>query len=74
MPGESYTKTSRCWPGYEPVPGKSEHEEHSCRKKSKKKQAALGGERGRKAKAAGPQSTAQKTAAKKAAKKKPSPG
>jgi hypothetical protein len=74
MPGESYTKTSRCWPGYEPVPGKSEHEEHSCRKKSKKqngsepvdretarkKQAALGGERGRKAKAAGPQSTAQK--------------
>ena len=27
------TKTSRCWPGYEPVPGKKEHEEGSCRKK-----------------------------------------
>jgi hypothetical protein len=32
---KSLTKTSRCWPGYEPVPGKSEHEEGSCRKKPK---------------------------------------
>jgi hypothetical protein len=30
---KSYVKTSRCWPGYEPVPGKREHEEGSCRKK-----------------------------------------
>jgi hypothetical protein len=33
MGAKSYTKSSRCWPGYEPVPGKSEHEEGSCRKK-----------------------------------------
>jgi hypothetical protein len=31
--GKAYAKSSRCWPGYEPVPGKSEHEEGSCRKK-----------------------------------------
>jgi hypothetical protein len=23
----------RCWPGYEPVPGKEQHEQGSCRKK-----------------------------------------
>ena len=59
--GKANTKTSRCWPGYEPVPGKSEHEEGSCRKKpasrnggkkvaretSRKKQIALGGKRAR---------------------------
>ncbi len=33
MGAKSYTNSSRCWPGYEPVPGKSEHEEGSCRKK-----------------------------------------
>ena len=68
MTDESYTKTSRCWPGYEPVPGKQEHEEHSCRKKPKsrnggkevdretarKKQMASGGERARQAKASSP--------------------
>jgi hypothetical protein len=84
MAGKSYTKTSRCWPGYEPVPGKSEHEEHSCRKKpekrnggeavkretARKKQVAKGGERGGQAKAAGPLSTAQRTAAKKAGTKR----
>ena len=26
-------KESRCWPGYEPVPGKPEHSQGSCRKK-----------------------------------------
>ena len=26
---------NRCWPGYEPVPGKKEHEQGSCRKKPK---------------------------------------
>lgn len=30
-------KTSRCWPGYEPVPGKEQHEEGSCRKKAASK-------------------------------------
>lgn len=30
-------KTSRCWPGYEPVPGKAEHEQGSCRPKAKSK-------------------------------------
>ncbi len=57
--GKSYAKTSRCWPGYEPVPGKSEHQEGSCRKKpasrnggkevdretARKKQVAMGGKR-----------------------------
>ena len=66
MPTKANTKTSRCWPGYEPVPGKSEHEEGSCRKKpasrnggkpvsrekSRKKQIALGGKRAQQAKAA----------------------
>ena len=61
----SRTKTSRCWPGYEPVPGKSEHEQGSCKKKpasrnggkpvsretARKKQAAAGGKRARQAKA-----------------------
>jgi hypothetical protein len=56
---KSYTKTSRCWPGYEPVPGKAEHEEGSCRKKpasrnggkqvsretARRKQIARGGKR-----------------------------
>jgi hypothetical protein len=63
---KSYTKTSRCWPGYEPVPGKGEHEEGSCRKKAatrnggkqvsretaRKKQIARGGKRAVQAKAA----------------------
>lgn len=30
-------KESRCWPGYEPVPGKPEHSEGSCRKKADSK-------------------------------------
>jgi hypothetical protein len=65
---KSYAKSSRCWPGYEPVPGKSEHEEGSCRKKpasrngglevsretARKKQIALGGKRARQAKAKSP--------------------
>ena len=69
----SDTKTSRCWPGYEPVPGKSEHEEGSCRKKpasrnggetvsretARKKQAARGGKRAVQAKKKSP-STAER--------------
>ena len=27
----------RCWPGYEPVPGKAENEQGSCRKKAASK-------------------------------------
>lgn len=29
--------SGRCWPGYEPVPGKTQHEEGSCRKKAESK-------------------------------------
>jgi hypothetical protein len=29
--------SNRCWPGYEPVPGKTQHEEGSCRKKAASK-------------------------------------
>jgi hypothetical protein len=28
-------KKSRCWPGYEPVPGKPQHSQGSCKPKSK---------------------------------------
>jgi len=31
------TKGNRCWPGYEPVKGKKQHEQGICRKKSKAK-------------------------------------
>ena len=30
-------KENRCWPGYEPVKGKKEHEQGSCRAKPKSK-------------------------------------
>jgi hypothetical protein len=33
-------QTSRCWPGFEPVPGKSAHEKGSCKPKPGKKSAA----------------------------------
>jgi hypothetical protein len=62
--GKAHSKSSRCWPGYEPVLGKSEHEESSCRKKpasrnggkdvdretARRKQISLGGKRARQAK------------------------
>lgn len=28
---------NRCWPGYEPVPGKPEHSQGSCRPKAESK-------------------------------------
>lgn len=28
---------NRCWPGYEPVPGKKQHEQGSCRPKAESK-------------------------------------
>jgi hypothetical protein len=31
------TKQSRCWPGYEPVKGKKQHEQGSCRPKADSK-------------------------------------
>lgn len=33
-------KQSRCWPGYEPVPGKAQHEQGSCRPEAKSKLSA----------------------------------
>ena len=30
-------QNDRCWPGYEPVPGKPEHSQGSCRKKAESK-------------------------------------
>lgn len=41
-------KDSRCWPGYEPVPGKAQHEQGSCRPKAESKLA--GGEKSFRAK------------------------
>jgi hypothetical protein len=75
---ESYAKTSRCWPGYEPVPGKSEHDEGSCRKKpisrnggkqvsretARKKQIALGGKRAQQAKSKSPDTAERRSASK----------
>ena len=65
---KAYTKSSRCWPGYEPVPGKVEHEEGSCRKKpasrnggkqvsretARQQQIARGGKRAKQAEANSP--------------------
>jgi hypothetical protein len=72
----AYSKTSRCWPGYEPVPGKSEHEEGSCRKKpasrnggkqvhretARKKQIAKGGKRAQQARSKPPSATERSSA------------
>jgi hypothetical protein len=74
----SYTKSSRCWPGYEPVPGKSEHEEGSCRKKpasrnggkqvsretARKKQIGLGGKRAQQAQAKSPRAAERNSVSK----------
>jgi hypothetical protein len=70
-----YAKSSRCWPGYEPVPGKSEHEEGSCRKKAagrnggkevsrataRKKQIELDGKRAQQAKAQSPRAAERRS-------------
>ena len=83
MAEKSYKKTSRCWPGFEPMPGKSEHEEGSCRKKApsknggkqvnretaRKKQIAAGGERARQAKGKSPSAAERRTVSKTAQKK-----
>jgi hypothetical protein len=79
MPAKkSYTKSSRCWPGFEPVPGKSEHEEGSRRKKpasrnggkqvsretARKKQIARGGTRAKQAKAKSPNAEERRSVSK----------
>jgi hypothetical protein len=78
MGAKSYTKSSRCWPGYEPVPGKSEHEEGSCRKKpasknggkevsretARKKQIARGGKRAQQAKSKSPSAAKRRSVSK----------
>ena len=35
--GMAAKKEKRCWPGYEAVPGKKQHEQGSCRKKAASK-------------------------------------
>jgi hypothetical protein len=76
-----YAKASRCWPGYEPVPVKSEHERGSCRKKpasrnagkpvsretARQKQIALGGTRAKQARAKSPNAKERRSVRKKAA-------
>ena len=83
MADESYEKSSRCWPGFEPVPGKGEHEQGSCRKKpasknggkevnretARKKQVGEGGARAKQAKAASPTACERRSVSKTAAKK-----
>jgi hypothetical protein len=78
MSARSYTKSSRCWPGYEPVPGKSEHEEGSCHKKpasrnggkevsretARKKQISLGGKRAEQAKSKSPNAAERRSVSK----------
>jgi hypothetical protein len=78
MGARSYTKSSRYWPGYEPVPGKSEHEEGSCRKKpasrnggkevsretARKKQISLGGKRAEHAKSKPPNAAERRSVSK----------
>jgi hypothetical protein len=78
MGAKTYTKSSRCWPGYEPVPGKSEHEEGSCRKKpasknggkevsretARKKQIARGGKRAQQAKSKSPNAAERRSVGK----------
>ena len=75
---KAYAKSSRCWPGFEPVPGKGEHEEGSCKKvpasknggknvdreTARKKQVALGGKRAEQAKGKSPDAAERKTVSK----------
>jgi hypothetical protein len=75
---KAYAKSSRCWPGYEPVPSKSEREEGSCRKKpasrnggqevsrekARNKQISLGGKRAQQAKAKSPSAAERRSVSK----------
>jgi hypothetical protein len=84
MAGKADAKTSRCWPGYEPVPSKGEHEEGSCKKKpasknggkevdrerSRKEQIAEGGERAKQAKAKSPNASERASVSKTHTRKK----
>ena len=76
--GEAYEKTSRCWPGFVPVPGKGEHEQGSCRKEpasknggeevnretARKKQISMGGKRAEQAKRKSPDAAERKSVSK----------
>lgn len=76
--GKAYQKTSRCWPGYVPVPGKSEHEEGSCRPEpasknggktvnretARKKQIGMGGKRAEQAKSKSPDAAERRSVSK----------
>lgn len=76
--GEAYEKSSRCWPGYVPVPGKGEHQEGSCRKEpasknggkevdretARKKQISMGGKRAEQAKGKSPDPAERKSVSK----------
>ncbi len=82
---KSDKKSSRCWPGFEPVPGKAEHEQGSCkpkaksknngkapdRERSRKEQVAQGGARAKQAKAKSPNAGERRSVSKTAAKKAP---
>jgi hypothetical protein len=75
---KSYIKSPRCWPGYEPVPSKSEYEEGSClktpasknggkkvsRETARKKQIALGGKRAAQAKFKSPKASERRSVSK----------
>ncbi len=75
---KAYAKSSRCWPGFEPVPGKTEHEQGSCKKvpasknagkevdreTSRKKQISLGGKRAEQAKGKSPDPAERKSVSK----------
>ncbi len=85
MAEKSDKKTSRCWPGFEPVPGKAEHEQGSCkpkaksknngktpdRERSRKEQVAQGGARAKQAKAKSPNASERRSVSKSVAKKTP---
>ena len=76
--GKAYEKTSRCWPGFVPVPGKGEHEQGSCRKEpasknggktvnretARKEQISKGGPRAEQAKGKSPNAAERKTVSK----------
>lgn len=76
--GKPYKKSSRCWPGFVPVPGKAEHEEGSCRKEpasknggkevdreiARKKQIGMGGKRADQVRGKSPDAVERRSASK----------
>lgn len=76
--GKAYSKNTRCWPGYVPVPGKGEHEQGSCRPEpasknggqpvnrevARKKQISMGGKRAEQAKSKSPSAAERRSVSK----------